>query len=282
MEWIILALIVTIVSILIFWAIYEYDKKKHENFVKSHSLTLKNLQALNNRFLFEQSDNLAMFYTYDNEKLFDQINCEDYLIYQLQFLQGKVFQEISKINKNKSSFTQYKTEVAKITQLGKYEVPPEKLRTKKLIQIETRLYEKSLQTPTTTLNITVTLLLTSLNGRPYGSKHDTFTQSQITALIKRVNNKNGYYFNDKAIWNAICKVERGKVSNKMRFLIYQRDGNRCCNCGISDRFANLEIDHIIPISKGGKSTLDNLQTLCHECNVAKGASIPYHNRNNFF
>ncbi|MBR2352886.1 MAG: HNH endonuclease, partial [Clostridia bacterium] len=32
----------------------------------------------------------------------------------------------------------------------------------------------------------------------------------------------------------------------------------------------LEVDHIIPVSKGGKSTLDNLQTLCERCNRGKG------------
>ncbi|MBO5777220.1 MAG: HNH endonuclease [Clostridia bacterium] len=34
----------------------------------------------------------------------------------------------------------------------------------------------------------------------------------------------------------------------------------------------LEIDHIKPIAKGGKTTIDNLQTLCHDCNVKKGAT----------
>ena len=88
-----------------------------------------------------------------------------------------------------------------------------------------------------------------------------------------IKNKNGTFYNDREIWNSLCRVERGKVSNKMRFSIYERDGYRCRNCGISDRYANLEIDHIIPISKGGKSTYDNLQTLCHRCNVEKGDSM---------
>ncbi|MBP5466276.1 MAG: HNH endonuclease [Clostridia bacterium] len=52
----------------------------------------------------------------------------------------------------------------------------------------------------------------------------------------------------------------------MRFSIYKRDGYRCQHCGRSGRFVDLEIDHIIPISKGGKSTYDNLQTLCQRCN----------------
>ncbi|MBQ8339081.1 MAG: HNH endonuclease [Clostridia bacterium] len=59
----------------------------------------------------------------------------------------------------------------------------------------------------------------------------------------------------------------------MRFSIYQRDGYRCRKCGVSGRHAQLEVDHIIPIAKGGKSTYNNLQTLCHKCNVEKGDNL---------
>lgn len=34
----------------------------------------------------------------------------------------------------------------------------------------------------------------------------------------------------------------------------------------------LEVDHVVPISKGGTNDLDNLQTLCEPCNQAKGVS----------
>ena len=42
-----------------------------------------------------------------------------------------------------------------------------------------------------------------------------------------------------------------------------------------DSVLGWEIDHIFPISKGGKSTYDNLQTLCRRCNKLKGNSIDY-------
>lgn len=57
----------------------------------------------------------------------------------------------------------------------------------------------------------------------------------------------------------------------MRFAIYQRDGHRCRKCG--RKTDDLEIDHIVPIAKGGKSTMDNLQTLCRRCNREKGTNI---------
>lgn len=32
----------------------------------------------------------------------------------------------------------------------------------------------------------------------------------------------------------------------------------------------LHVDHVVPVSRGGKSTMDNLQTLCEDCNCGKG------------
>lgn len=92
-------------------------------------------------------------------------------------------------------------------------------------------------------------------------------------LIRDLNDKRGKFYNREYIWNAICRVERGKVTNKMRFAVYDRDGWRCRKCGRKTN--DLEVDHIYPIAKGGKTTFDNLQTLCHRCNVKKGANIEY-------
>lgn len=58
----------------------------------------------------------------------------------------------------------------------------------------------------------------------------------------------------------------------MRFLSIKETAIGVAFAGRSDRFADLEIDHIKPIAKGGKSTPDNLQTLCRRCNRMKGDS----------
>ena len=72
----------------------------------------------------------------------------------------------------------------------------------------------------------------------------------------------GRYYLNRNVCDSICKVERGKATNKVRFEIYKRDGYRCKMCGVKSDGKNLEIDHIIPISKGGTSESYNLQILC--------------------
>ena len=62
------------------------------------------------------------------------------------------------------------------------------------------------------------------------------------------------------------------INYRLRFKVMQRDGFKCRICGRSpatDSSVVLHIDHIIPCAKGGKATMDNLQTLCSKCNLGK-------------
>ena len=56
--------------------------------------------------------------------------------------------------------------------------------------------------------------------------------------------------------------------------VFRRDGYTCQMCGASkDDGAKLELDHIIPVAQGGTNDLNNLQTLCRECNQNKSDLI---------
>ena len=59
----------------------------------------------------------------------------------------------------------------------------------------------------------------------------------------------------------------------MRISIYQRDNYGCQICRRRFETDYLEIDHIYPISKGGKTVYENLQTLCRACNKNKGNRV---------
>ena len=62
------------------------------------------------------------------------------------------------------------------------------------------------------------------------------------------------------------------INLRLRFMVMQRDNFKCCACGASpakNPAVVLHIDHIKPWSKGGETVIDNLQTLCAECNLGK-------------
>jgi DNA-binding transcriptional regulator YhcF (GntR family) len=63
--------------------------------------------------------------------------------------------------------------------------------------------------------------------------------------------------------------QKKKISNDLRKAVFERDLYRCRHCGTH---TELTVDHIIPESKGGKHSLDNMQTLCHRCNCIKGTN----------
>ena len=61
-------------------------------------------------------------------------------------------------------------------------------------------------------------------------------------------------------------------SLRLRFKVMQRDNFTCQHCGASpakDPSVELHLDHIVPWSKGGETTYENLQTLCSKCNLGK-------------
>ena len=63
------------------------------------------------------------------------------------------------------------------------------------------------------------------------------------------------------------------ISDRMRFRILSRDGFTCQSCGaspITKRGIELHVDHIMPWSKGGETTDDNLESKCKRCNLGKG------------
>ena len=75
---------------------------------------------------------------------------------------------------------------------------------------------------------------------------------------------------------AFAKEQRNLMTTKLREHIKARDNFTCCICGNSiQKEPNLllEIDHIIPVSKGGKTLPENLQTLCWRCNRSKSDKL---------
>lgn len=109
---------------------------------------------------------------------------------------------------------------------------------------------------------------TSNGGLAQRSFTVPMTEETIAELIKVLENK--------LTASAFAKEQRTLMTKKLREAIKNRDNFTCCICGNSTHLEPnllLEIDHIIPVAKGGQTVEDNLQTLCWKCNRAKSDKI---------
>lgn len=67
--------------------------------------------------------------------------------------------------------------------------------------------------------------------------------------------------------------KRKSITKSLRFEVFKRDSFKCQYCGRSAPDVILEVDHIVPVSKGGNNDLLNLVTSCRDCNRGKSAKM---------
>ncbi len=97
----------------------------------------------------------------------------------------------------------------------------------------------------------------------------------LEAFVDYINSENvsnESYIIDNAINNSTKHKTKRDINLRTRFLVMKRDNFKCCMCGRSPATTvglELHMDHIVPWSKGGETVIDNLQTLCSDCNLGK-------------
>lgn len=78
----------------------------------------------------------------------------------------------------------------------------------------------------------------------------------------------------KVLRRLAAEAERSRLSPMIRRWVIERDGLVCGICGHPVAPDDVHIDHIMPVSRGGQSTLDNLRVTHSACNMAKGNALP--------
>lgn len=201
------------------------------------------------------------------------------MIYQFHLDTLRVRKFIKSRNNNISKEIDYESKVDLTKdKLGNFDVSIENLDEEKLRNIEYKVFNDLIEKVNTDFYAEVHLYLT--RGRMHrvvDEKKELFDLNEIIDVLKSIDSskvKDGRRFYSREVWKSIERVERAKVSNELRQEIFERDGYTCVNCESTEK-ESLEIDHIMPISKGGKTEPDNLQTLCHDCNFRKGNDIDW-------
>ena len=134
-------------------------------------------------------------------------------------------------------------------------------------KIEDTLFnENKLKDPVLYIDIHIRATYVSPQGRNSYRKDRHYNNEQLKAFFNTAIERR----NQKRTTQYQVSIERAKMTDSLRYDILKRDNYRCKICGASAQDGvKLQVDHIIPVSKGGKTTWNNLQTLCERCNMGK-------------
>ena len=123
-----------------------------------------------------------------------------------------------------------------------------------------------------------------VGATPYMERFGTWKKA-LAAFVERVNSDLNTSSSDTAAVDVAPVVESSSaviresgrdtrvISLGVRFQVLNRDRFKCVLCGdspSSNPVCVLHVDHIVPWSKGGRTSTENLRSLCNSCNIGRG------------
>lgn len=164
-------------------------------------------------------------------------------------------------------FNGYQSSVERLaSDLGASEHP--KVRRDRFVRIESRLFEhQQLSQPVASAVVAAEVKYTSPQGRNSYSRRLVWDFDQLRRGLESAQAVRA----QASTTAALRARERSLMTSNLRVDVLRRDGYRCQMCGASrNDGVQLHVDHIVPVSRGGRTLPENLQTLCQDCNLGKG------------
>lgn len=259
-------LVIYFLSITIYKIIKFFIQQK----VLQNSLKIKEINKLFERYTFEtivNSKRKLAEREYSRKSL-DRIRGRDVLYYHLDHNIDGILEDVEKAIANKEKYDDF---VAKAKQIS-IETPDEIIRQtgykkEKFQKIENELINKIFSNKSYyDMEISLNIFYRSNQGNVNDSRICKIDFSMLCELYNEWLNKKAYA--------STVKSERKIMNDDIRFNVLARDKYTCQICGATAKDgAKLHVDHIIPVSKGGKTIMTNLQTLCERCNIGKSNKL---------
>lgn len=253
----------------------ELQELQWKQIVESTSELLKSVVNLQNQYRFHNTvkSQYVREKTFHSKGSYDRYNCDE-LFDTVVFTEYEKLSDIAKkVQENKDMYQKYLLQVcllqSTITEeiTTQFQIPFETYR-----EIEDKLYKQYRETFLPVLGsriICIAHYISPKGQKDYSKQtsHSVFeVEQRYQEIIKIIARKNSI--------EEQRRRERAKMSDSLRYDILRRDGFRCQICGRTQADGiKLHVDHIVPISKGGRTVKSNLRTLCDQCNLGKRDKI---------
>lgn len=268
-----LYILLAFIVIGVIYLIWLYQHTKKVNQVKNKSLLFNKLDDLNLQYTYQKIKTNYNYSDFHSTKSkFDRDN-------PIKFAERHIYQNIDYYNSlidsitfNKTKYNEYLSNYNVLSdQIGLSDMLDTTFSERTFLKIETKLYKKHKQVrPITNTDIKYQISYTSPKGRNHYENHKVVNAENIKRMLERINKD----IEHKKTRQYKIKEERSKMSSSLRYNILKRDKYRCQICGSQQSDGvKLHIDHIVPVSKGGKTVSSNLQTLCDRCNMGKSNKV---------
>ena len=96
--------------------------------------------------------------------------------------------------------------------------------------------------------------------------HRTYWKIAYTKLQRKMQSLKSSLKKRSEDNNVLFKIDM----EELRKMFYDSYGKSCKYCDRKMTLRNMVCDHIVPLTKGGESTVNNLQLICKSCNTRKG------------
>jgi len=254
--------ILVLMILFIIWVVV--DKLNAEK-VLQISLNIKALKNLNEQYCFEKyfKRTYKINHKTRSKAGLMKLSLDDIISYHIENNINGFRDDLNKMVNNKTKYAEYTNQVQQLNeQTTSLEITRIKMKEETFLKYERKLIRKLSIKNRFDLKAIVCAYYRSPKGRNYYQKKRRFKNEQLLDLFNEWKKKKNY--------QVSARFERSKMSDSLRFDVLKRDAYQCKICGATARDgAKLHVDHIRPVSKGGKTEYHNLQTLCERCNLGK-------------
>lgn len=255
---------------LIFRFIIKRIIKIENNIVSECSIKIQNISKLNEKYNFKEVKQLSRSIEereYSRKSL-DRVIGSSVIKYHLENDIDNIRMDIENAIYNINLLNNYDKDVVNILLCESKN--NSKYSLKKFKRIEKRVIDNLIyKKEDFSIILYLKLYYLSNGGNVYDSRKAKYSFDELIEIYDEY--KNGNKFEETK------KQERKIMNDEIRYNVLKRDNFKCRICGVSMKDgAKLHVDHIIPVSKGGKTVMSNLQTLCDRCNIGKSNKIDDH------